>query len=66
MGRLPWFPISLTFSTFGGREGWGGKGKTRGWILEEDEEEEERSGVRIGRFLGVTKMVMVRPWVARW
>ncbi|KAJ0454986.1 hypothetical protein HanRHA438_Chr15g0698901 [Helianthus annuus] len=62
MGMLPWLPISLTFSTPGGRVGWGGKGRTKVWMLGE----EERSGLKIGRFLGVTKMVMVRPLVARW
>lgn len=48
MGRFPWFPMSLTFSTPAGREGWGGKGKTRGWMLED----EERSGSGFDRFEG--------------
>lgn len=32
--------------------------EVRGWA--------ERSGVRVGRFLGVTSIVMVRPWRASW
>lgn len=61
IGRFPWFPMSLTFSTPSGREGWGGKVNTRGWMLEK----EERSGLRIGRFFGVTTMVMVKPFLAK-
>ena len=53
---------SLTFSAPEGREGCAGTGRTRGLILACV----ERSGCRIGRFLGVTRMVMVRPRRASW
>uniref|UniRef100_A0A7C9D6Z4 Uncharacterized protein n=1 Tax=Opuntia streptacantha TaxID=393608 RepID=A0A7C9D6Z4_OPUST len=64
MGTLPEFPTSLTFSTPDGRSGWGGKGRTKvsmksGWWA-------ERSGPKIGRFLGVTKIVILRPLRASW
>lgn len=53
---------SLTFSTPGGIEGCVGKGRTRvlieGWA--------ERRGFRRGRFFGVTRMVMMRPWLTSW
>lgn len=54
--------MSLTFSTAGGREGWGGKGRIRVWM----EGEEERSGVRMGRFLGVIRIVMAKPRRESW
>lgn len=54
MGKFPLLPSSLTFSTPGGIDECDGKGRTRvliaGWA--------SRSGNRIGRFLGVTKMVI--------
>lgn len=62
MGMLPWLPISLTFSAPEGMEGSAGKGKIRVWM----DGAEERRGVRIGRFLGVIKMVMVRPLRESW
>lgn len=61
MRTFPEFPMSLMFSV-SRREGRCGKGKRRVWI--EEDGWAERSGLRIGRFLGVTKMVMVRPWTA--
>lgn len=54
--------MSLTFSTAGGIDGWSGKGRTRVWM----EGEEERSGVRIGRFLGVIRIVMDKPLRESW
>ena len=62
MGTFPMFPTSLTFSTLEGRDEWWGKGRTRVWM----DGWEERSGSRVWRFLGVTKMVMVRPRMASW
>lgn len=55
-------PRSLTFSTPCGMLGLGGKGRTRVWI----EGWAERRGVRVGRFFGVTKMVMDRPRRESW
>lgn len=54
--------MSLTFSTPGGMDGWSGKGRIRVWM----EGEEERRGVRIGRFLGVIRIVMDKPLRERW
>lgn len=56
-------PTSRTFSAPGGMFGCEGNGRMRvwmvfGWV--------DRSGFRIGRFLGVTMMVMVRFWRAKW
>lgn len=64
MGKLPALPMSLMFSTPEGRDGWDGKGRTRVWI--EDGWWVERRGFRIGRFFGVTRMVMVMPRRASW
>lgn len=57
MGGLEALPRRLTCSTPGGKEGWEGKGRTRGrtevgWA--------ERSGSRRGRLEGVTRMVRER------
>lgn len=59
---FPALPRCLTFSTPSGIEGWDGKGITRVWI----EGFEERRGVRIGRFLGVIRIVIVNPLRERW
>lgn len=64
MGAFPEFPTSLTCSTPEGRSGWGGKGRTKvsresGWWA-------ERSGFKAGRFLGVTKMVILKPLRTSW
>lgn len=48
---------SLTFSAPEGMDGSAGKGRTKGFM----EGCVERSGCRIGRFLGVTMIVMVSP-----
>lgn len=62
IGIFPWLPRSLTFSTPGGIEGSDGKGITSVWM----ERLAERSGVKIGRFLGVIKIVMAKPRRASW
>ena len=48
--------MPLEFSTPGGRDGWEGKGRTKGWMMAE---KEERRGSRKVRFFGVVRMVMV-------
>ena len=64
MGQIPENPTSLTFSMPEGRSGWGGKGRTKvwmglGWWA-------ERSGFKMGRFLGVTNIVILTPRRANW
>lgn len=53
---------SCMFSMPEGRSGWEGKGKSKVWI----EGWRERRGWRRGRFLGVIKMVRVKPLRASW
>ncbi|KAH7832949.1 hypothetical protein Vadar_001705 [Vaccinium darrowii] len=62
IGTLPELPNSRTFSTPGGRDGWWGKGRSRVWI----DGCAERSGFRVGRFLGVMRIVRVRPRRDNW
>ncbi|KAK6795341.1 hypothetical protein RDI58_008794 [Solanum bulbocastanum] len=57
MERNPLAGRSLTFSTPAGIEGSDGKGQTRVFI----DGFLERRGSKIGRFLGVTKIVMATP-----
>ncbi len=52
---------SLLFSTPGGIDGCEGKGRTR--VLMEAGCVERRE-LRKERFFGVTRMVMVKPWMA--
>lgn len=64
ISTFPALPRSLTFSTPEGIIGWCGKGRIKVW--REEDGWVESSGSSIGRFFGVTNMVMVRPRRRSW